>query len=95
VLTEREVDGGWIFDVSVRCGTPLVTTRHEVRLSWVDYEYWSHGVAAPERVVKAVVELVLDQRPDVALPAKFDSSTARRWVRDADQRVREGVGGIG
>src|SRR5688500_9344010 len=54
-------------------------TRHEVSLSWVDYEHWSHGRIAPERVARAVVETLIDAQW-LPLPARFDAATARRWV---------------
>jgi hypothetical protein len=86
-LTERESFNGWVFDVVVGEGD---LERHvDVVLSWVDYEYWSHGTASPSVVAEQVVRSVLDADPKRELPEKFDCSTARRWVRDLDRRVRE------
>jgi hypothetical protein len=91
VETEVETDRGWSFSVIVPCGADAPETRHEVRLSFVDYEFWSHGTVGPSRVVEAVVA-ALDEAdgPGVPrpLPASFDASTARRWVRDVDELVR-------
>lgn len=87
VQTEREVDRGWVFEVVVSRGES--TARHDVSLSWVDYEHWSHGAAAPERVAKAVLECLLTLDPGRALPRAFDASTARRWVAGFDERLRE------
>ncbi len=92
VVIGREVEeaGAWVFDVTVRrAGTE---TRHHLRLAWADYEYWSHGAAAPERVARAVVESVLDLAPERVLPEKFDAAAGRRWAVGMDERVRERLG---
>jgi hypothetical protein len=86
-LTERESPHGWVFDVAI--GDSDVERRADVALSWVDYEYWSHGTIGPSVVAELVVRAVLDADPKRDLPEKFDCSTARRWVRDLDQRIRE------
>ncbi|MFN7021755.1 MAG: hypothetical protein ACK4WH_10570 [Phycisphaerales bacterium] len=88
---EREAANGWVFGVLVR--RPGSTeSRHDVSLSWVDYEHWSHGAAAPERVARAVVECLLASAPDRTLPSAFDASTARRWDRGLDEAVRSSIG---
>ena len=66
-----------------------VVHEHDVALAWVDYEHWSHGRVAPERIIRAVVEVLLSERPDLELPARFDASTARRWCPAIDERVPE------
>jgi len=87
VLTEREAAHGWEFEVRVASSAdrdePL-----RVTLSWADYEYLSHGAASPSRVVEAVVKSLIGADPQRPLPPTFDASTARRWVRDLDSRVR-------
>lgn len=92
VVIGREVEeaGAWQFEVTVRRGG--VESQHRMRLGWADYEYWSHGAAAPERVAKAVVESVLDLTPDRELPVQFDAAAARRWAAGMDERVRERLG---
>ena len=67
--------------------TPSQETRHEVSLSWVDYEHWSHGRVAPERVARAVVESLIDAQW-LPLPPRFDAATARRWLAHLDDAVR-------
>src|SRR5262249_4716543 len=84
---ERDCPGGWEFEVTIRRGEAC--TEHRVRLSWVDYEYWSHGAAAPERVVRAAVESILDLASAPELPETFDAAAGRRWVGGLDERVRE------
>ncbi|MCC6322752.1 MAG: hypothetical protein IT438_15090 [Phycisphaerales bacterium] len=94
VQTEREVDRGWVFEVVVHRGESQA--RHDVSLSWVDYEHWSHGAAAPERVAKAVVECLVALDPSRTLPRAFDAATARRWAAGFDERLRDRLGdGIG
>lgn len=85
-LTEREDFRAWRFDMALPGEAARTVT---LVLSWVDYEYWSHGAASPSRVAEAVVRSLLDAEPSRELPETFDASTARRWVRDLDQRVRE------
>lgn len=92
VLTERELDGGWLFEVAIRRGVDAPESRHEARLAWVDYEHWSHGSAAPERVIRAVVEAMMSLCPERGIPDKFDAATARRWHREMDGLVRERTG---
>jgi hypothetical protein len=94
VVIGREVEetGAWLFDVTIRRGQ--AESQHRLRLAWADYEYWSHGSTAPERVAKAVVESVLELAPDREVPAKFDAAAGRRWATGAtfDERVRERLG---
>jgi hypothetical protein len=85
-LTEREDFHGWRFEMALP-GDPARSVT--LALSWVDYEYWSHGAASPSRVAEAVVRGILDAEPARELPDCFDASTARRWVRDLDRRIRE------
>lgn len=86
-LTERESPRGWTFDVVIGEGD---AERHaDVALAWVDYEYWSHGTISPSTIAEYVVRAVLEGDPKRELPERFDCSTARRWVRDLDRRVRE------
>lgn len=94
VLIGREVEvaGGWDFEVAIqRSG---IRSTHHVRLAWVDYEYWSHGAAAPERVLKALLDVLLEIAPDQSLPEQFDAATVRRWARGAaiDDRVKDRLG---
>ena len=91
VATERDAPHGWIFVVHVPAESGGGATRRsiEMTLSWVDYEFWSHGAASPSRVAEMVVRAVLASDPARVLPDRFDASTARRWARDLDRRVRE------
>jgi hypothetical protein len=86
-LSEREAARGWVFEMVVRRGSGAEPSRHAVSLSWVDYEYWSHGQASPSRVAEAAIAALLAARPDLALPERLDCSTCRRWSRDIDGRI--------
>ena len=89
-LTERESPVGWTFDVVCPDHSAAGAERHvDVALSWVDYEYWSHGTISPSVIAETVVRALLEADPKRELPDRFDCSTARRWVRDLDRRVRE------
>ncbi len=87
VLTEREAMNAWRFEVELFEGEQRRIVS--MTLAWVDYEYWSHGSASPSRVAETVVHAVLAADPSRLIPDRFDASTARRWIRDLDQRVRE------
>ncbi len=86
VQTESPARSGWVFHVLVN--GDVVAHEHDVALSWVDYDHWSHGAIAPERIVQAVVEVLLDECPDRELPDRFDASTARRWCPQMDDLLR-------
>lgn len=84
---EEEFQGGWMFEVTVRDGPGRdgPARGHRVTLAWVDYEHWSHGRLAPERVVQRVVTQLLASGMGQRLPDRFDAATARRWVKGFDQ----------
>lgn len=87
VGAERETEHGWAFDVSIlRPGAP--ETQHDLRLSWVDHDLWSGGRAPPSRTAEALMKLLVgsDLAPD-DLPARFDASTARRWLPGVDREL--------
>ncbi len=103
VIREEEREGGWAFAIEVTAGPAseageeagtraprqAVTTHHSVLLSWVDYDHWSHGRLAPERVAGAVVRFLIDRDPEGTLPETFDASTVRRRFPELDDRLGE------
>jgi hypothetical protein len=60
---------------------PAGPTEHEVRLSWADYEYWSHGSASPAAIVDLVLRFLLEQDdPWLELRPTLDlARVRRRW----------------
>ncbi|MBY0262911.1 MAG: hypothetical protein K2Q20_11240 [Phycisphaerales bacterium] len=92
VQTEVESDRGWTFGVTFGTGNGgNEAAEMTLTLSWVDYEYWSHGSFSPSRVAEAVLVALREAEPGRGLPARMDASTARRLVRDFDQRVRDAL----
>ena len=92
IRTETETDRGWLFAVEITLDDAGERVHHhELTLSWPDYEYWSHGMRSPSAVAEAVCRGLLELRPGLAWPEKFDASTARRWAQDLDLRVRESI----
>ena len=94
MVTETESPHGWRFVIAVPRGgggADATPAEHEMTLAWVDYEFWSHGMHSPSRVAEAVVGAVIGAQPERELPARFDASTARRWVQGLDALVREGL----
>ncbi|MGP1345113.1 MAG: hypothetical protein ACTS3F_00410 [Phycisphaerales bacterium] len=67
-------------------------TRHEVRLSWADYEYWSHGTRPPAWVVEVVLGFVLSREDGVQeLRPSLDLGRVRRRWSGVDAWVDERV----
>lgn len=107
VHEETQSDRGWSFRLTwagTHAGKAIgVGPAPEIResaertvtlnLGWHDYEHWSHGIAAPMDVARAVLDAALEERPDLALPAKIDASTLRRMVGGFDALVRERLAG--
>lgn len=88
---EHEAAQGWRFELSLSRAAAAEPTRHDMTLSWVDYEFWCHGQMSPSRVAQIVIEALLSAKPELTLPPRFDASTCRRWVRDLDERIAESV----
>lgn len=85
VARETELARGWEFEV--RVGQPDRLIR--VRLSFADYEYWSHGTAAPCRVVQLLVNELAAQGSPLLGRDDFDAARARRQHPDIDARLLE------
>jgi hypothetical protein len=89
VIVHAETDSprGWRYQVVVeRDG--FGASDHEVTLSWADHEYWCGGHDPPSSVVERFVGVVASRagegRVPSPLPARFDASTARRWLPELD-----------
>lgn len=85
---ERDTPRGWTFRVRLESPDPTpapgAPEHRDVRLSWVDHEYWSHGLSAPSAVVAALV-LLLDEHDALeALGPSFDAASARRHLPTLD-----------
>lgn len=83
VKTETEGPRSWAFEVQV-------TEKGEVHdfsvtLNWSDYDLWSHGRVAPERVVKTIMSFLLKHEPADAIFRKFDCALVRRYFPQVDK----------
>ena len=83
VQTETDTRTGWAFAVQVTAETK--THPFTVRLSWIDYDHWTHGRIAPEKVVHAAFRFLLDRQAPADIPPDFDCSTIRRTHPDFDK----------
>lgn len=81
---ETETARGWLFHARVTSSDGAVTA-HAMRMSWADYDHWSHGAAAPAKVAEAVLRYVVDQGETA--PTDFDASTIRRRHPDMDEVI--------
>ena len=85
VLSETEGGNNWTFAVQVTDGAD--THDYTVTLGWRDYDHWSHGRVAPERVVKSAFEFLLGKEPASSILAQFDCSVIRRYFPEVDREL--------
>ncbi len=83
--TETEGPNRWAYEVRVKQGGE--TFDYNVTLSWADYDLWSHGRVAPERVVRAAFEFLLSREPASSILPKFDCSVIRRYFPEVDAEL--------
>lgn len=88
---------GWLYEVVLT--TPSGSSTHAVSLSWHDHDYWCGGALAPSRLLERLLGLLTGHLGKGAapesLPERFDCSTARRWLPEIDDLLREGPMGGG
>ena len=95
---ETTTSQGWSYEVTLT--TAKGPSAHEVTLSWHDHDYWCGGAIAPSRLLERLLGLLLKNLGQGATPAslpdRFDCATARRWLPDLDDQLRQGsaAGGV-
>ena len=82
VATETEGSNHWRYLVHVHEETGR--RDYHVTLGWSDYDLWCHGRMAPEKVVRAAFEFLLQREPARAILARFDCSIIRRYFPEVD-----------
>jgi len=85
VGVEIEGNNHWRYDVSVSDDGRKF--EYDVTLSWSDYDHWSHGRTAPERVVKAAFEFLLQRESAASIMTRFDCSVIRRYFPEVDTEL--------
>jgi hypothetical protein len=83
VKTETETERSWTFEVDVTEDGD--THSFSVTLNWSDYDLWSHGRIAPEKVAKAVMEFLLKHESVDEIFRKFDCAVIRRYFPQVDR----------
>ncbi len=87
ITVEREVEGSnhWTYEVAVQQDG----RRHDYRvtLSWADYDLWSHGRVAPERVVQKAFAFLLERESPQMILGRFDCSVIRRYFPEVDRKL--------
>ncbi len=83
--TEIEGKNNWTYQV--RVVDESRTFSFTVTLGWSDYDLWSHGRVAPERVVRAAFEFLLAHEPASAILPRFDCSIIRRYFPEVDAEL--------
>jgi hypothetical protein len=86
VKTETEQDHGWLFEVEVDDGA---VRQHQVTLNWSDYDLWSRGRVAPEKVISAIFRFLLEREPAAAILERFDCALVRRYFSEVDRVLPE------
>jgi hypothetical protein len=85
VKTEEDSPRGWTFQVEV--GEGATTHVYHVTLSWSDYDLWSRGQVAPERVIRAAFEFLLAREPAQSILSRFDCAVIRRYFPEVDREL--------
>lgn len=85
IITETEGKNQWTYTVCVKDDGE--THQFDVTLNWSDYDLWCRGRVAPECVVKAAFEFLLQQEPVGDIQAKFDCSLIRRYFPQIDAEL--------
>lgn len=85
IVTETEGTNSWSYHVRVRSDG----TDHDFRvsLSWADYDLWCHGRVAPQNVVRAAFEFLLDREAVTAILPRFDCALIRRYFPEIDRQL--------
>lgn len=82
---ETEGSNNWTYEVHVTDGSTQYD--FDVTLNWSDYDLWCRGRVAPERVVRAAFEFLLEREPASMIMTKFDCSVIRRYFPEVDQEL--------
>ncbi|MEM7682266.1 MAG: hypothetical protein AAF288_09960 [Planctomycetota bacterium] len=82
---EDEGPSNWAYQVRVFAQGR--THDYRVTLSFQDYDLWSRGRVAPERVAKAAFAFLLEREPADAILPKFDCSVIRRYFPEVDREL--------
>lgn len=85
VKTESDSGRGWTFHVEIDDDGRL--HEYDVTLSWSDYDLWSRGQVAPERVVRAAMNFLLEREPATAIMRSFDCAVIRRYFPEVDKTL--------
>ena len=85
IQTESESGNGWTFHVQITDDGR--THEYDVTLSWSDYDHWSRGQVAPERVVEAAMAFLLEREPATAILPRFDCAVIRRYFPEVDRKL--------
>ena len=83
--TETEGLNCWAYEVKIQSQGQSYDSR--VTLSWSDYDLWSHGRVAPQRVVRAAIEFMLARSTTSTILPKFDCSLLRRYFPEIDREL--------
>ncbi len=85
VVTETEERSGWAFQVEIERAEGV--SSHLVRLGWADYDYWSHGMSSPARVIESLVRYLVEHKSATLSRQVFDAARARREFPEIDQML--------
>ena len=84
IKTEIEKNNGWDFEVEVHDPD---AHHFQVSLNWSDYDLWSRGKVAPEKVVEGAFRFLLEREPADAIFKRFDCAVIRRYFPEVDKTL--------
>lgn len=86
-IAEHEENGCWMYEVDF-LHEGKVIARHQLRLSWEDYDLWvPDGSIEPARVADAFLRYIQENEGFQPMPRKVDSSHPRRLDPGADDVI--------
>ncbi len=93
IIIEHEEAGGWLYEFQTVNEESGELCKHQMHLSWVDYNHWSAtGSDNPQKVAEAVLGFLLSRLTIDELSDRFDASFARRRFGDADETIPKMIG---
>lgn len=82
---ETEHQNHWAYDVHVAEKGRRFDYR--VTLGFADYDLWSHGRVAPEKVVRAAFLFLLQRESATKILERFDCALIRRYFPEVDREL--------
>ena len=87
IEVKHEVEGRNEWRYKVTLTDDGTTYNYDVSLNWQDYDLWTRGRVAPNRVIHAAFTFLLEREPASSIMSKFDCSVIRRYLPQVDAEL--------